>query len=288
MIGIKTYNDIYLECRKTLKSAGIESFNLEARLIVSAAANKTKEEFYRDIKLYALGETEAKVKDMMDRRLAGEPVAYVLGEAEFMSMLFDIDKNVLIPRMDTELLCELAIKLLRAKGGSGVRVLDLCCGSGCIGIAIAANVLDCRVVLVDNSPAALKLARENIQKNRTVRNTICMSGNALENPPMLLGTFDLIVCNPPYVPTGELPSLDASVRDYEPREALDGGKDGLNFYRSIIPRWKSILKEHGCMLFECGEGQAESVMSMFNAEGFINTAAHKDTAGVQRVVAGII
>lgn len=285
---MKTYNDLYLDARKRLKAAGVENYNLEARLLISAAAEKSREEFYRDKKLYALGEVQERAEAMLQRRCSGEPAAYVLGEWEFMALPFKIEKGVLIPRMDTEVLAELAIRLLQAKGGSGARVLDLCCGSGCIGISIAANIVDCRVVLVDNSMQALRLSRTNVLKNRTSRNTVCIEADALQNPPMLLGKFDLLVCNPPYVPTAEIPTLDGSVRDFEPKEALDGGPDGLKFYRSIIPRWKPILKENGCMLFECGEGQAEEIMDLFRREGFKNAAAHKDTAGVQRVVAGII
>ncbi len=285
---MKTYNDLYLDARKRLKEAGVENYNLEARLLISAAAEKSREEFYRDKKLYALGEVEKRAEAMLQRRCGGEPAAYVLGEWEFMALPFKIEKGVLIPRMDTEVLAELAIRLLQAKGGSGARVLDLCCGSGCIGISIAANIVDCRVVLVDNSMQALRLSRTNVLKNRTSRNTVCIEADALQNPPMLLGKFDLLVCNPPYVPTAEIPTLDGSVRDFEPKEALDGGPDGLKFYRSIIPRWKPILKENGCMLFECGEGQAEEIMDIFRREGFKNAAAHKDTAGVQRVVAGIV
>ncbi|MGM9521325.1 MAG: peptide chain release factor N(5)-glutamine methyltransferase [Oscillospiraceae bacterium] len=284
---IKTYNEIYLDARRKLKAAGVENFNLEARLMISAASQKSKEEFLRDLKLYALGDVEQRVNDMIARRCAGEPVAYVLGEWEFMGLPFKVDEGVLIPRADTEVMAELAIKLLQARGGSGVRVLDLCCGTGCIGISIAANIVDCRVVLVDNSMRALRTARANVLRNKTSRNTTCIEADAMENPPMLLGRFDLIVCNPPYIESAEIDTLDSSVKDYEPREALDGGEDGLDFYRAIIQKWTSILKENGCMMFECGEGQAETICGLMRAEGFKNVAAHRDTRGVLRVVAGI-
>lgn len=266
----------------------MEDFNLEARLMISAAAGKNKEEFLRDMKLYALGGVEERVRDMIARRCAGEPVAYVLGEWEFMGLPFKVEKGVLIPRPDTETMAELAIRLLQARGGSGVRVLDLCCGTGCIGISIAANIVDCRVVLVDNSMKALRNARSNVLRNNTSRNTTCIEADAKSAPPMLLGKFDLIVSNPPYVPTAEIGTLDPSVKDFEPEEALDGGKDGLDFYRAIIPRWTPILKENGCMMFECGEDQADAVSDMMTAQGFRNVAAHRDAAGVRRVVAGII
>ena len=277
-----------MDARRKLKAAGVEDFSLEARLMISAAAGKSKEEFLRDLKLYALGDLEERVNDMISRRCAGEPVAYVLGEWEFMSLPFKVDKGVLIPRPDTETLAELAIKLLQSRGGSGERVLDLCCGTGCIGISIAYNIADCRVVLVDNSMRALRAARANVLRNHVTKNTTCIEADAKSAPPMLLGKFDLIVCNPPYVKTSEIDTLDKSVKDFEPREALDGGKDGLDFYRAIIPKWKAILKENGCMMFECGEDQAEAICEMFKENGFENAAPYRDARGVRRVVAGII
>lgn len=283
---MKTYNDLYLETRKTLKAGGVEDFNLEARLIISAVGEKTKEEFVRDLKLYALGNTEGKVRELTERRLTGEPLAYVLGEWEFMGHPFKVEPGVLIPRPDTELLCELALRLLRARGSEGARVLDLCCGTGCIGISIAAAAADARVVMVDNSLKALRVARANALRNNVTRNSTVIEADALKQPPMLLGRFDIIVSNPPYVPTGEIPTLESTVKDFEPSEALDGGADGLDFYRAIIPAWSKILKEDGCLLFECGEGQAEEVEKMLTAAGFRAVASYEDAAGTKRVVAG--
>ena len=255
--------------------------------MISAAAKKSKEEFLRDLKLYAMGGVEERVEEMIARRCAGEPIAYVLGEWEFLGLPMEVEPGVLIPRPDTEVLAELAIRLVRSRDG-GARVLDLCCGSGCVGVVIAKNVGDCRVILVDNSLKALRLSRQNVLRNNVTRNTTCIEADAMSAPPMLLGKFDLIVSNPPYVPTAEIPALDASVKDFEPREALDGGADGLDFYRAIIPRWKTILKERGVFLFECGEGQAQDIADMLRTEGFSKTAVHKDTRGTPRVVAGIM
>ena len=286
--GVKTYNDLYLDLRHTLKAGGVEDYNLEAKLLIGAAAGKTREELIRDMRLYALGDVEEKAAELTRRRLAGEPVAYVLGEWEFMGLPFTVDKSVLIPRPDTELLAGLAIRLLRARVGSEVRVLDLCTGTGCVGISIAKLVASCRVVLVDNSPGAVRLARENVLRNNVSRNTICVNADVRRDPPMLLGKFDLIVCNPPYVPTGEIQTLDRGVRDFEPRAALDGGRDGLDLYRAIIPNWTGILKENGCALFECGEEQAGKIQEMLKSAGFKSTAAYPDPAGTLRVVAGVI
>ncbi len=265
----------------------MEDHNLEARLILGAAAGKRREELMRDMSLYALDSTEERVNAMVKRRLNGEPIAYVLGEWEFMGLPFTVDRQTLIPRSDTELLCELAIKRAR-QSTEGCRVLDLCCGTGCVGIALAKTVQTCRVVLVDNSMAALRVARENVARNSVARNAVCIEADAKKAPPVLLGKFDIIVCNPPYVPSAEIDTLDPGVRDFEPRAALDGGADGLDFYRAVIPGWKGILKENGVMLFECGEGQAPAILDLLKGEGFSKTAAVRDLGGTERVVVGAL
>ncbi len=279
---------MYLDLRRTLKAAGVEDYNMEARLIICAAAGKTKEELLRDMKLYAFDDLERKVNDMARRRVDGEPIAYVLGEWEFMGLPFNVDPQVLIPRADTELLAELAVKFLQRKVADGMRVLDLCCGTGCIGITVAKTVQSCRVVLVDNSMAALRVARSNVLRNGVSRNTTCIEADAMKNPPVLLGKYDLIVCNPPYVPTAEIATLDRGVKDHEPRTALDGGADGLQFYRAIIPNWKAILKPTGIIMFECGEGQSAAIMDLLTENGFGRVASHPDMAGTPRVVAGAL
>lgn len=284
---MNTYSDVYLDTRKKLKNAGVEAYALEARLIVASAAGKTQAELIEDMKLYVSADYESKVAALVERRLAGEPVAYITGEWEFYGLPMVVSRDVLIPRMDTELLAEKAIELL--KGHEGLtRVLDLCCGSGCIGLSIAANVPDSRLILIDSSPKALSVARMNTLKLNLTRLVTCIEADALRDPPMVIGKLDMIVCNPPYIPSSEILELDSSVRDYEPREALDGGADGLDFYREITPRWKPLLREHGCILYECGEGQAQEIEEILIQNGFINTAVFKDTAGTDRVVAGIL
>ncbi len=279
---------MYLDLRRTLKGGGVEDYDLEAKLILCAASGKTREELIRDMKLYAFDETERAIAAMVERRLKGEPIAYVLGEWEFMGLPFNVEPGVLIPRADTELLAELAVRLLRRRDGEGIRVLDLCCGVGCIGISIAKAVQSCRVVLVDNSMAALRVARSNITRNNVTGNTVCIEADAMKTPPILLGRFDLIVCNPPYVPTGEIPALDRGVKDFEPRAALDGGPDGLDFYRAIVPNWKTILRPSGCVLFECGEDQSFRIMDILTENGFENVASYPDLTGTPRVVAGVL
>jgi len=221
---MKTYNDVYISARKRLKEIGIQQFGMEARLIAASAAEKSSAQFLKDCNLYITDDYERKVEAMVERRISGEPVAYVTGEWEFYGLEMLVDENVLIPRIDTEVLVDRAIELLRGKEGTK-RVLDLCCGSGCVGIAIATNVPDTKVVLVDNSLKALSVSRKNVLKNKVLRTVTCVDADAMAYPPMLLGKFDMIVCNPPYIPTQDILKLDESVRDYEPLLALDGGDE---------------------------------------------------------------
>ena len=158
-----TYNDLYLDTRRALKRNGVDSAALEAREIVCCAADKNKEEFYRDSRLYATPEIEARVSALLQRRLQGEPVAYLVGEWEFFGLPLIVNEHVLIPRSDTEVLAQQAIDYL--KDYPGARVLDLCTGSGCVGLAIASRLADCRVVLADCSEEALRIARTNARLN---------------------------------------------------------------------------------------------------------------------------
>jgi release factor glutamine methyltransferase len=282
-----TYNNLYLDARRKLKAAGIPSAQLEAREIVCYAANKTREEFFRDLTLYASDQVEDKVKELTDRRLAGEPVAYIIGEWEFYGLSLDVSREVLIPRMDTEVLAEETILAARAVG-EGCRVLDLCAGSGCVGLAVAANVPESKVVLADNSEGALRVCRQNIRRCGLTSQVICSFADAKLPPLPALWDFDVIACNPPYIPTWEIPTLEVSVKDYEPREALDGGEDGLDFYRAVASKWKGALRLGGKLLFEVGMGQSVDVEGILRQNGFEDVTTFPDTQGILRVVMGTI
>ena len=282
-----TYNKLYLDARRQLKAAGIPAAQLEAREIVCYAAGKGREEFFRDLPLYASDMVEARVKELTARRLAGEPVAYIIGEWEFYGLTLNVSPEVLIPRMDTEVLAEEAILAAR-KAGEGCRVLDLCAGSGCVGLAVAANVPECRVVLADLSEGALRVCRQNIRRCGLSSRVISVTADAMLPPLPNLWDFDVIACNPPYIPAGDIPGLDSSVRDYEPHMALDGGEDGLDFYRSVCSRWKGALRLGGRLLFEVGMGQASDVELILAENGFEDVQSIQDTQGIWRVVAGTL
>ena len=282
-----TYNNLYLDTRRQLRAGGVEMAQLEARELVSFAAGKTREQFFRDLPLYASKEVEEKGGELTRRRLAGEPVAYIIGEWEFYGLPLDITRDVLIPRSDTEVLAERAILLARA-AGEGARVLDLCAGSGCVGLAVASRAPNCRVVLADLSEPALRVCKQNIRRNELNARVTCVKADAMSPPDAVLWDFDVIACNPPYIPHRDLYGLDVSVRDYEPWAALDGGEDGLDFYRAISARWGTVLRLGGSLIFEVGAGQAADVERIMAQNGFENIVTHQDTRGIWRVVEGTV
>ena len=280
----KTNNELYLMARNALKKAGVEAYSLEARLITAHACGKTKEAFLRDLALYSSNECEQRVKDLIERRLNGEPMAYITGEWEFFGLPLEVTPDVLIPRSDTEVLVETALRALVGRK-MDARILDLCSGSGCIGCALAHELPAARVVQVDISDAALEIGRRNARRNRLNR-VIGLRADALKKPPMSIGSFDLIVSNPPYVPSIEILTLDSSVRDFEPLGALDGGEDGLMFYRSIVRWWRPLLRPGGWLMFEVGEDQSDAVLALMREAGMENLYAVEDTQGIKRVVVG--
>jgi release factor glutamine methyltransferase len=266
----------------------VSSHDLEARLIVAHASGKTREEYVASNRFYVTDpEIERTVNDMVSRRLSGEPVAYIVGEWEFYGLPMVVNESVLIPRVDTELLAEVSINLLKRRGWR-TRVLDICAGSGCVGLSIAANVPNCRIVLADISSEALAVCRMNMLKNKLTRQVTAIEVDATEPAPALLGSFDVIVSNPPYIPTLDIQNLDSSVRDFEPVGALDGGPDGLYIIRAIANNWSSLLKPSGNLVIECGIGQADAVSEIMGDCGYKDIKVHTDTGGIERVVVGTL
>ena len=281
-----TYNNLYLDIRQQLRKAGIEAATLEARELVCFGTGKSREDLARDGGLYASPELESQVRSLVDRHLAGEPVAYVIGEWEFYGLPLDISRDVLIPRPDTEVLAGQAIEYIQTLGEC--RVLDLCAGSGCIGLAVASQAPQARVVLGEYSDAALKICRQNIRRNGLTGRVVPMQADAREKPERALGEFQCIVSNPPYIPRADLEALDASVKDYEPHLALDGGEDGLDFYQTISGKWKEALAPGGRLYFEVGIGQADTVLRIMRAQGFGDIQIVKDLHDIPRVVFGTL
>ena len=280
-----TYNNLYLDVRRALRLAGVEAAQLEARELLCHVTHKSKEQFWLDLNYYISSEQEREVRELLRQRLEGTPVAYLLGEWSFCGLDLDVDSTVLIPRADTEVLAELAAERTKT-AGERARMLDLCAGTGCVGLAVATMAPNCRAVLADYSPDAVRICRQNIRRCGLRSSVTCFQVDAREAPPQQLWNFDVIASNPPYIPTGDIQTRDPSVRDYEPHLALDGGADGLDFYRAIAHKWKAALREDGWLLFEVGMGQAADVEELLRQEGFRSVRSYPDTRDILRVVEG--
>lgn len=280
-----TYNNLYMDIRQMFRNAGLEGATLEARELVCYASGKTREQLARDGRLYVSPIVEQQVQQLAQRHLAGEPVAYLIGEWEFYGLPLDISESVLIPRADTEVLAQQAIDYLRSMDGE-CRVLDLCAGSGCVGLAIASQVKNAHVVLGELNEGALRICRQNVRRNGLSGRVMPFQMDALDKPSIQIGEFDCIVCNPPYIPSADIAGLDVSVRDYEPHLALDGGDDGLVFYRNVSDKWRDAMHAGSYLFFEVGIGQADDVLRIMRGNGFGDIEIVPDTAGIPRVVFG--
>lgn len=281
----QTYNELYISMRRRLREAQVDESGLEARRLLALADDCSDSDLIARFSLYATSQTIEKAEKLLYRRLAGEPLAYISGWWEFHGQKIIVSPAVLIPRVDTEILVEAALRLIRPVNPAP-RILDLCCGSGCITCALGAELPSARFVLADISTAALSVARRNLSLHRLNTRSICLDADALSPPPLRMDNFDLICCNPPYVTPDEIEKLDPSVKDWEPILALDGGEDGLVFYRSVLENWMEVLRPGGYLVFEVGEGQAEKVKDLMRSAGLKNISGTLDTGGTERVVFG--
>jgi len=234
-------------------------------------------------------ETLLLIDNFAERRAHGEPLQYISGHVEFLGLIINVGKGVLIPRPETELLAEEAIKLLKettplSKGGQGgVNVLDLCTGSGCIALALAKYLPNVFAYGVDQSNAALSYARQNALLNG-IGNVSFFNGDLFA--PVKGMCFDAIVSNPPYVKKGDILTLQREVRYYEPIEALDGGEDGLDFFRRIFVEAPMFLKEKGLLIMELGVNQSGAVEEFASKAGFGKIKFVKDYASIERIFIG--
>lgn len=256
---------------------------LEAMEIIRFASGKSREEFVRDKYLHASADVTTAAATMALRRAAGEPIAYIIGEWEFYGFTLKVTPDVLIPRSDTEALVD---SVLRRRDGA-FRFLDLGTGSGCVGIALAAMREGSRGVLADISESALEVAKENAYRHKLSSRLSCVKADMTRRPPQNLGSFDVIVSNPPYITEKEMEELDSSVRDYEPEIALYGGEDGFSFYRAICENWIGSLNDGGVLAFECGVAQSKELESILSDFGMKSIQTTRDTSGANRVVSCI-
>lgn len=274
--------DVLKKGIEILKNCDNKAPALEAGVILSYVAKKDKiylythsnEEFSEvDLKAYL---------NLMTIRAKGKPLQYITGHQEFMSLDFIVGEEVLIPRSDTEVLVEAVIAEAKKRGQEKSEILDIGTGSGCIAISLAHYIAQSLVTAVDISPKALEMAKMNAAQLK-VRDKITFIESSLFSE--LIFKFDIIVSNPPYIETDQIRTLQTEVKDYEPMNALDGGMDGLDFYREIVTKAPDYLKPHGLLAFEVGYTQADEVRQMMKKE-FEDIVILKDLSGNDRVVMG--
>ena len=279
-----TYRELYLAARSALSQRDdSQAAGVIARDLLCTFSEKTPEQMLQDIDQPVDRETAARVNDGINRLLEEEPLAYVLGQWEFYGLPLYVSPDVLIPRDDTCAVTELAINksLFLNKDP---RILDLCCGSGCIGLAVASRVKDARVTLADISKEALVIAKKNIARNKLGGRVSTFQVDARKDAPGFLGKFDLIVSNPPYVTAEEMKQLPKSVDAFEPHLALYGGEDGLDFYRSIIQNFTPVLKPGGYLCFEFGMNMGDAVCGLLEESNYTVVERKKDYNDRERAV----
>lgn len=254
-----------------------DNADFEARQIIMSALKISQQDLIINAKREVSEKDIEAVQSLVSRRKSGEPLQYILGTAEFMSLEFDVTPDTLIPRADTETLVETVLNLI---GNKRVSLLDIGTGTGCIGISIA-HYKNAAVTLLDKSEKALEIAKKNAKKHNI--NARFLNMDILHNFPH--EKFDIIVSNPPYIETDVIDTLQTEVKDHEPLSALDGGKDGLTFYRRIVDIAPQMLNNNGMLAFETGYNQGQAVRNLMIPH-FQNVEIIKDLCGNDRVVAG--
>lgn len=284
---ILTLRQIYREGTEVLERAGVPGPSRDAWLLLSHVTGISRASYYGDPERMLTEEECVRYEELIQKRAQRIPLQHLTGEQEFMGYPFRVNEHVLVPRQDTEILAEEALKRLRP----GMRILDLCTGSGCVLISLLKAYRErtgagdgekpLTGIGTDISAEALKVAEQNARELQAPAEFLQsdLFGN-------VTGRFDMIVSNPPYIPTKEIGSLQEEVRLYDPHIALDGGEDGLYFYREIIRDSVHYMKEGGCLLLETGCDQGEDVSALMERAGYSGIRVQKDLSGLDRVVGG--
>lgn len=269
-----------------LENKGVDSPRLSAELLLSYVLGLKRIELYTQFDKPVDKTQLDKLHDLVKRAGEHEPIAYLTGKSEFYSLEFDITKDCLIPRPETELLVERAIEFLRTRNGEQL-VCDLCTGCGCIAVAIAKNFPNAKITATDISDAALAAAERNVEKHLLTEHIRLLQGDLYEPviPELDRCKFDLIVSNPPYIASPEYKTLDRNVRQYEPKIALDAGADGLDIYRRIIQKAQDFLKDDSLMILEIGYKQGPQVKQLLEETSFFSmVTVQKDYHDNDRIV----
>ncbi len=285
------------KARGLLEKSGIDDPGREAELIISHCLGIDRVTLYKE-NPEVREDINFKIDEFLRRRSKREPLQYIFGYTDFRGLKIKVGPGILIPRPETEFLAEEAIKTIsnfspqRAARGDRTqnarfKVLDLCTGSGCLALAIAKKFPGATIYGTDTSETAIKYAEENAGIN-AIQNVIFLRGSLFDPIKNMFPVgscgFDLILSNPPYIKRGDIRKLQPEIRGWEPVEALDGGEDGLDYYRMIIPEASSHLKENGFLMFEVGMDQAGIVKKMAQDFGFYNVFLMKDFAGIERIL----
>lgn len=277
-----TYRECYEQGCRTLQATGIEEAALDARLLLEAVCGTDRNDLLVHGEQPVAPEAEEKYRNWIRQRAEHIPLQQLTGEQGFMGLTFSVNEHVLIPRQDTEILVEEVLKELH----DGMRVLDMCTGSGCILLSLLHYSNDCEGLGVDLSAEALEVAGRNVLKVLTpekAEHAHFLQSDLFEK---VEGKFEIIVSNPPYIASAEVEKLMPEVRDHEPRMALDGTEDGLYFYRRIIEEAGKHLVSSGMLFFEIGYDQGQAVSELMRTEGYCEVQVVQDYAGLDRVVLG--
>jgi release factor glutamine methyltransferase len=279
--GTMTRQEAVLLVRRLFTQAGLDTPALEARWLVEAALRISAGELAASPECVLGPDNAYRLDALLRRRLSREPLARILGEQEFWGLRFALSPETLVPRPDTETIVETALELL-PDAAAPLRVLDLGTGSGCLLVALLHERPAAMGLGIDRSEGALQTAHGNAVRNNVAPRALFLRGNWSD---AVRGPFDLVVSNPPYIPTGVIPTLDEEVRDHDPAAALDGGPDGLSAYRSILATARDFLAPEGLLVLEIGFDQAEAVTALSRAAGLaIRKVAH-DLSGIRRCLA---
>ena len=277
-----TYRECYEKGSRILNEAGIEESTLDARLLLEAVCGTDRNDLLVHGEQPVEPEAEEKYLNWIRQRAEHIPLQQLTGEQDFMGLTFSVNEHVLIPRQDTEILVEEVLKELH----DGMRVLDMCTGSGCILLSLLHYSNDCEGLGVDLSAEALEVAGRNVLKvlpPEKAEHAHFLQSDLFEK---VEGKFEIIVSNPPYIASAEVEKLMPEVRDHEPRMALDGTEDGLHFYRRIIEEAGKHLVSSGMLFFEIGYDQGQAVSELMRTEGYCDVQVVQDYAGLDRVVLG--
>lgn len=280
-----TVGSLLRDVTAQLERAGCDSPAFDARCLLEDVGKVGRGRVDARSAACLLPENEQAVRRAASRRAEGYPLQYLLGEWDFLSLTLRVGEGVLIPRPDTEVLCEEGAAWLKRREIVSPVVLDLCAGSGCVGLGLCSLVPDARVTAVELSERALPYLREN-QARYPAFAVEVVHADVLRDAARFVGPYDLILSNPPYIPSSDFPSLMTEVQ-FEPRMALDGG-DGLTFYRALAGEWAHKLRPGGALMAEIGVGQTADVVTLWKAAGLSDVRVIPDAAGVNRVVVGTL